>query len=173
MELSMNAMTIWNTITGESRSVPAVQAEVIVRGSRGEWSFKQPLPPGWDLEEPRYRASIDLRPPFYARYRYERPVSGCSDTHEWQYCGDTPIKAGQEITTTAWCHPSLVPLNETAQRVRDFFVSAQKSRLPMSPWRNGRLHLDDGLSGVAPVPSTLRPKTPSAFPTVATPIRVA
>jgi hypothetical protein len=62
----------------------------------------------------------------------------------------------------------MVPLNHSAQHVREFFTSRQKSRLPLSPWRNGRLHLDDGRAGSQP---DLRPNLPRAAEEP-TPVRV-
>jgi hypothetical protein len=144
----MNA-TIYNQITGEARTLPQVQAEHLARNSRGEWSAAPPLPKGWDREVPRYRASMNLQPSAFARHRSEAPFTSCSDTNMWQY-GEAPVSAGQEIETTAWPHASMIPLNETAKHVLEFYKSRQRSRLPQSPWRAGRLFLDDGLSGVVP-----------------------
>jgi hypothetical protein len=44
----------------------------------------------------------------------------------------------------------MVPLNFSAREVMRFFNLAQKSRLPRSPWHDGRVRLDDGLSGNLP-----------------------
>ncbi|OSJ22151.1 hypothetical protein BSZ19_47055 [Bradyrhizobium japonicum] len=165
----MMTATIYNQSTGEARTLEHVHADHLARNSRGAWSFAKPLPAGWDRELPRYRASIDLRPSQYARHRQEPPFTSCSDTHMWQYA-ERPIAAGEEITTTAWPHASLVPLNETAKRAREYFTSHQRSRLPQSPWRAGRLYLDDGLSGAVPQERLLgrRPE-----PAVPSPIRAA
>ncbi|WP_377830318.1 hypothetical protein ACFKHW_17310 [Bradyrhizobium lupini] len=162
----MNA-TIYNTQSGVARTLSAVAAENEVRASRGRWSFAKPLPSGWDKETPRYRASIDLKPSAYARHRTEPPFTSCSDSSMWQYA-ERPIAAGEEITTTSWPHGSFVGLNETARRTLDYFKSHLKSRLPMSPWRAGRLHLDDGLTGIVPEERLLgrRPE-----PAVPSPIR--
>jgi hypothetical protein len=165
----MNA-TIWNVHTGESRSVPQAQADHMARNSMGEWSFKQPLPKNWDREPPRYRASRNLRPSEYARHRTEPPFTSMSDSDMWQYA-ERPISAGEELELTSWPHASMTPLNETAKQVLAYFTSHQKSRLPMSPWRGGRLRLDDGLSGAPPQQRVLRPNLPS--PAVPSPIRVA
>jgi hypothetical protein len=165
----MNA-TIYNTITGESRSVPQVQAEHMAANTRGEWSFKKPLPPGWDREIPRYRVAVDLKPSAYARHRFEPPFTSSSETFMWQYA-ERPMQAGEELEITAWPHASMIPLNETAKRTLAYFTSHQKSRLPQTPWRNGRLRLDDGLSGAPPQQGVLRPNLPS--PAVPMPIRVA
>jgi hypothetical protein len=42
------------------------------------------------------------------------------------------------------------PLNYSAQRVRAYFISAMRSRLQHSPWRDGQVRLEDGLSGPLP-----------------------
>lgn len=165
----MTPTTMIYSRSGESRTMPLVQADNMIRMSRGEWAASPPLPDGWDREVPRYKASIELRPPVYARYRYERPVSACSDTHEWQY-SEREYAAGSVIETTAWPSPSMVPLNETARQIREYFTSHQKSRLPISPWRDGKLHLDDGLTGAVPQERLIgrRPE-----PAVPSPIRAA
>jgi hypothetical protein len=162
--------TIYNVLTGEARSVPQVQAEHMATNTRGEWSFKKPLPPGWDKEIPRYRASISLHPSAYARHRTEPPFVSSTDNGMWQYA-ERPVSAGEELEITVWPHASMVPLNESARRVLDYFTSHLKSRLPQTPWRNGRLRLEDGLSGAPPEQGTLRPNLPSAA--VPQPIRVA
>lgn len=161
-------MTIYSR-TGEARTMPTVQADNMIRASRGEWSAAPPLPKGWDREVPRYRASMDLRPPQYARHRLEPPFTSTTDTHMWQYA-ERPIKAAEQVETTAWPHPSMIPLNETARQILEFFRTRQKSRLPQSPWRAGRLFLDDGLTGAVPDERTLyrRPE-----PAVPSPIRIA
>lgn len=143
----MTDLTIYDR-TGASRILPATRAENEVRNSRGNWSFAKPLPVGWDREIPRYRAQIDLRPSPFARHRAEKPFSSVGEVDIWQYA-DKPVPAGAELETTAWPHGSLLPLNESAKRTLEFFKSTQKSRLPLRPWRGGRLYLDDGLSGVA------------------------
>jgi hypothetical protein len=71
---------------------------------------------------------------------------------EWQY-GEKPIAAGEEIETQAWPHPTFRPLNHSAAKVLDFFTTRQRSRMPLSPWRNGKIDLDDGLAG--PVQPTI------------------
>lgn len=165
----MMTATIYNESTGEARTIPHVQADHLVRNSRGEWSFTAPLPKGWDHEVPRYRTSMDLQPSQYARHRQEPPFTSSTDAHMWQYA-ERPIAAGQEIESPLWPHASMVPLNETAKRVLEFFKSSPKSRLTQSPWRNGRLYLETGLSGVVPQDRLVgrRPE-----PAVPSPIRVA
>jgi hypothetical protein len=100
------------------------------------------------MQVPRYKTSIALKPALYARVRHETPFSSQSEHDVWQY-GTEPIAAGVEITTTEWPHPSMRPLNESAKRVLAYFNAGMRSRLPRSPWREGRVYLDDGLSGHA------------------------
>jgi|SRR6266480_1399285 len=165
---TMNA-TIYNHTTGEARTLPQVRAEQLARNSKGIWSFAPPLPIGWDQEIPRYRAMVAVKPAELARYRFERPFTSNGDSSVWQY-GTEPIAAGQNIETTSWPHASFMPLNESAKRVSEFLTSRQKSRLQVSPWRDGRLHLDDGLSGAAPYDSLLPRPESAAVPET---IRVA
>lgn len=165
----MNTATIYNTDTGEARTLPSVQAEHLARNSLGLWSFKAPLPRDWDREVPRYRTSMDLHPSAYARHRQEPPFTSTTDTHMWQYA-EHPIAAGSEIETTSWPQASMVPLNETAKRTLAAFKSSPKSRLPQSPWRNGRLYLETGLSGAVPEERLLGRR---AEPAVKFPIRAA
>jgi hypothetical protein len=167
MTTSVPIATIWNAGTGESTTIDQTRAENIVRTSRGEWSFAKPLPAGWDREIPMYRASVDLSPPAFPRYRTENPLTSM-DNATWQYA-ERPVAAGEIIETTSWPAASMVPINHSAKAVREFFTSRQKSRLPLSPWRKGKLHLDDGLSGSQPV---LRPNLPTAA-TMPQPVRVA
>lgn len=108
-----------------------------------------PCPPAWSREVPRYRTSMDLAPSQYARHRQEPPFTSSTDANMWQYA-ERPIAAGEELETTLWPHASMIPLNESARRILEFFKSHQKSRMPQSPWRAGRLFLEDGLSGAVP-----------------------
>jgi hypothetical protein len=105
-----------------------------------------PAPPGWEREIPKYRVARGLQPAPKARFRFEPPFSTISDSDVWQY-GAQPVKAGEEIETREWPHPSFRPLNFSAGRVLDFFNSRMKSRLPRSPWAGDRIRLDDGLTG--------------------------
>jgi hypothetical protein len=164
----MNQM-IYNTLSGEARAVPQVQAEHMARNSYGEWSLKKPRPPGWNKEIPKYRISIDLHPSPLARHRHETPIVFSTDSSLWQYC-EKPVSAGEIVETTSWPHLSMQPLNDSAIAVRDYLRDHMKSRLPMSPWRNGRLWLDDGLSAAPPQRSDLRPPS---MPSLVKPIRVA
>jgi hypothetical protein len=77
--------TVYNTITGESRTVPQVQADHLARNSRGEWSMKKPLAPGWDKEIPKDRVEVDLHPSVYARHRTEPPFTSTTDSTMFQY----------------------------------------------------------------------------------------
>jgi hypothetical protein len=112
-------------------------------------------------ELPRYRTTRDLRPPTFARVRFETPwvSSDSSDVHQYL---EKPIAAGQIIENwTAWPHESWSGLNEPAKRILNFYRSALRSRLGISPYRNGELVLDDGVSGKAishlPGPALPRP----------------
>jgi hypothetical protein len=165
----MTAMKLYNTITGESRMFPQVQADHLARNSYGEWTAAKALPAGWNRELPTYKVTRDLKPSPKQRFKFETPFSHQTDSDEYQY-GERILKAGEVITTDKWPHASMMPLNETARRVLEFFGSHQKSRLPQTPWVGGRLRLDDGLSGAPPQHETLRP--PSA-PSLVKPIRVA
>jgi hypothetical protein len=162
----MNA-TIWNQITGESKTCPQAQADHLTRNTRGEWKFSKPLPEGWDREVPRYRVHVDLHPSPLARHRMETPITFSTDSALWQYC-EKPVAAGEIVETTVWPHLSMQPLNDSATAVRDYLRDHMNSRLPQTPWRQGRLNLDDGLTGTAP--KVLRPALPQAAPQ---PVRVA
>jgi hypothetical protein len=105
-----------------------------------------PPPPNWDREIPKYRATRDLRPAPKARFRFEPPFTTLWDIDVWQY-GEKLVARGDEISTTAWPHPSMRPLTFGAEKVLEFFKASMKSRLPSSPWYQGRLRLDNGLSG--------------------------
>jgi hypothetical protein len=161
--------TVYNTISGENRTVPPSQADHMVRNSRGEWSYAKPLPAGWDLEIPKYRASKNLRPSPKARHRLETPFTSIQENDVAQYL-EQPLKAGETIETTSWPYPTMQPLNDSAKAVREFFTSRQKSRLPLKPWRDGRLYLNDGLSGALPSVNVLRP--PVSEPPMPQPVRV-
>jgi hypothetical protein len=116
--------------------------------------FSAPAPAGWEREVPKYRATRDLDPAERARYRSEPPFANQFGADIWQY-SDRPIKQGEIISTTAWPHPSLAPLNHSAAKVLDFFNNATKSRLALSPWFGGEVRLATGLSG--PLPTIMKP----------------
>jgi hypothetical protein len=102
----------------------------------------------WGREVPKYKATRTVTPSPNPRHRTEAPFSTQSDPDCWQF-GDRIIEAGEEITSTDWPHLSFRPLNESGRRVMEYFQGAMRSRLPRSPWRDGRVHLDDGLTAVA------------------------
>jgi hypothetical protein len=104
----------------------------------------------WDRIVPRYRVTRDLKPAEKNRFRFEPPFAQQADGDIWQY-GNRPLAAGEEIETKSWPHPTMHPLNESARRVLEFFKMRQRSRLPLSPWRDGRIVLDDGLTGSGPI----------------------
>ena len=164
----MNA-TIWNQITGERKDCTEAQADNLARNTYGLWSFKKPKPEGWDREVPKYRAQIDLHPSPLARHRHEPPIAFSTDSQLWQFC-EKPVAAGDIVETTAWPHLSMQPLNDSAIAVRDYLRDHMKSRLQQTPWRQGRLNLDDGLTGTIPDAGVLRPALPQAAPQ---PVRVA
>ena len=117
-------------------------------GAGREWSNIAPPPPNWEREIPRYLVTRDLQPAPRARYRSEPPFSTVSDSNVWQYCGAEPVKAGQEISSTDWPHPSMLPLTFSAEQVLNYFKSGvEKSRLPTSPWFGNRVRLAGGVSG--------------------------
>ena len=140
----MNA-TIYDR-AGESRTMPQPDAERLIRQQPDEWSFTKPLPAGWDREIPRYRAQFDLEPAALPRYLHERPFAFESSPRSYQYSAKK-IKAGEVIEITSWPHPSLIPQNESARRIHAFFTTQMKSRMQISPWKDGRLNLDNGMSG--------------------------
>ena len=80
--------------------------------------------------------------------RFETPFASYSDNDVWQY-GERPVTAGEEIETREWPHPSFRALNYSAGRVLDFFNSRTRSRMAISPFQNGRVVLDDGLTGTS------------------------
>jgi hypothetical protein len=104
--------------------------------------------PGWEKEIPKYKATRAVHASPNARHRLEPPFASSSDNDCWQYAEQgQEVAAGTEISTKLWPHPSWRALNRSAEEVLSFFNSRQRSRMPISPWRNGRIELDDGLSG--------------------------
>jgi hypothetical protein len=126
-------------------------------------------PAGWASEEPRYRLRREIYPAERDRYRFERPFSEQGNMDSWQF-GTQVLKAGQEISTREWPHPSFYPLNEIARRIHAYFMIAQRSRLARSPYdHGGKLRLSDGLSGTgpqikAPKPEPVRMAPGQAWP---------
>jgi hypothetical protein len=124
---------------------------------------KKPIPTtpplNWRKEMPVYRVRVETRPAPKERFRFEPPFAQIMDPSEWQY-GTRVWPAGSVIETTEWPNPgSMTALNYSAREVMEFFNSRHKSRLPRSPWHDGRVRLDDGLSG--PIPKIGLPKLPS------------
>jgi hypothetical protein len=109
------------------------------------------IPPlDWKRTIPRYRISRETLPSPKERYRFEQPFSSASDASTWQF-GEKVHLAGEVIETTFWPNPgTMTPLNYSALQVINFFTTRQKSRLPRSPWANGEVRLDDGLTGTLP-----------------------
>jgi hypothetical protein len=115
---------------------------------------RQPIPDtaprGWQSQIPRYRVVRETRPAEKHRFTLDRPFSQMSDASTWQF-GDRLYAANEVIETTEWpCAGTMFPINYSARRVMDFFNSSQKSRLQRSPWLDGRVRLEDGLSGSLP-----------------------
>jgi hypothetical protein len=108
-------------------------------------------PPGWERETPKYRVSIKggVHPSPNSRFRLEPPFSSCSDSNVWQYC-ERPHAQGEIIETRDWPHASFTPLNYAAKKVLDFFNSRPKSYLQRSPWADGRIRLEDRMTGTLP-----------------------
>jgi hypothetical protein len=122
-------------------------------GAGKDWSSVAPPPLGWERIVPRYRVTRDVQPAEKSRFRFEPPFTEIW-SGAWQY-GEKSHAAGEEIETTAWPHPSFMPLNFSAERVLEFFKASIKSRLTVSPWHQGRIRLDTGLSGTLPKLQTL------------------
>ena len=104
-------------------------------------------PPGWEREIPLYRVVRDVHAAPKPRFRFEPPFSNILDSSEWQYSERDFYKAGEIIACTDWPHPSFAPLNFGAKKVLEFFSRDVRSRMQRSPWANGRIHLDNGLTG--------------------------
>jgi hypothetical protein len=104
-------------------------------------------PPGWQTQLPKYRATCDLWPPVKAQLRNALPIPRMADLDDvWQYAHD-PIAAGDVIMSEGWPHPSLKPINESARRVHEYFLARNgKVWLPLRPWQDGRIVLDDKIS---------------------------
>jgi hypothetical protein len=106
------------------------------------------LPPlDWKRTIPKYRIGHDTKPAPKERFKFEPPFSQIMDPSEWQY-GERVWPAGSVIETTFWPNPgTMTPLNYSARSVMEYFTSRLKSRLARAPWRDGQVHLDDGLTG--------------------------
>jgi hypothetical protein len=106
-------------------------------------------PANWSREIPKYRVARDVFPCPNSRHRHEPPFSQILDGNCWQQA-DRIHHSGEVIQSTEWPHPTFQPRNYAARQVLAFFGSAPKSRLARSPWIDGQVRLDDGLSGAGP-----------------------
>ena len=162
-------MTMSRTVTvyhrdGREKEMDANEAARLVgcgqRGLDEDWSFVKPPPLNWEFETPRYRATRDVLPAPLARFRHEPPhaenYDGC-----WQY-GTQLVKRGDEVETTFWPpHGGFEPINFAAEKVLAFFRAGMKSRMTQSPWYDGRVRLENGLSNAPGIVS--RPPQPAPF----------
>jgi hypothetical protein len=144
MPIISERTTIYN-IDGTSETLPIDQARYRVYMNPGEWSLTPPPPPNWDRELPLYRLTRDLQPAQKPRFRHEPPFSETWESDVWQY-GEKFLARGTEITSIAWPHPSMRGLTFGAEKILQFYTASMKSRLPVSPWHEGRIRLDNGLS---------------------------
>jgi hypothetical protein len=124
------------------------------------WSFVKPPPLNWHLTVPRYKVARDVRPAERPRYRLEPPFGTILDSTVWQYA-DRAYTAGEIIETKDWPHESFRPLNYSAEQVLAFFKGALRSRLARTPWFEGRVKLENGLSG--PATPDVKPPQPTPF----------
>ena len=145
MPIISDRLTIYSN-DGRTETLPADQARYKTYMSPTEWSLTPPPPPGWERETPRYIATRDVRPSPNSRHRLEPPFTTIWQTDVWQFASQ-PIAAGAIVETRDWPHASFRPLNYSAEKVLSFFNSAIKSRLPRSPFFDGRVRLENGLSG--------------------------
>jgi hypothetical protein len=93
----------------------------------------------WDREIPRYRVTRAVHPAPRSRLLTEPPLSQISDDDCWQYA-TKKLAAGETIETTSWPHQSFAPINESARRIHIFFLTGDKARMPLSPWRFDRIN---------------------------------
>jgi hypothetical protein len=122
---------------------------------------KKPIPTtpplNWRKEMPVYRVRAETRPAPKTRFRFEPPFAQIMDPSEWQY-GERVWPAGSVIATDQWpCAGTFVPLNYSAREVMEYFTSRQRSRLARSPFIDGQVRLEDGLSSDGP-PKIVAPK---------------
>lgn len=96
-------------------------------------------PKNWDKDIPRYRTTQAVVPSPNSRHLFEPPFSAMGDESCWQYA-TRPHAAKETIEITSWPHPTFMPLNESARRIRDFFLTRDRARMPPSPWQGGRVH---------------------------------
>jgi hypothetical protein len=152
--------TIYNR-DGTSLTLPADQARNRTYFQPTEWSLTKPPPPNWEREVPRYRATRDLQPAQKSRFRSGPPFSETWQSDVWQY-GERPHAASEIIETTNWPHASFAAKNYSAERVLAFFKSEMKSRLPTSPWFNGAVRLDNGITNAPAIVSPMAPQVSTA-----------
>ena len=109
------------------------------------------LPPlNWKRTLPTYRIARETLPSPKERHRFELPFTSMSDASTWQY-SEKVHKPGEIIETTFWPNPgTMTALNFSARQVTEFFTTHQRSRLQLSPWADGQVRLDDGLSNPLP-----------------------
>jgi len=136
-------LTIYH-VSGETKRLPLARAQEQVAADR-EWSLTPPPPPGWEREIPRYQAREALKPARHERYRHEPPFSQEDEPDRWQY-GTREIAAGEIVETTDWPARSFVALNHSAKVIFEAFLLGMRSRMPVSPWKDGRVYLADGLA---------------------------
>lgn len=155
MPIISDRTTIYNR-DGSSVSVAAEEARNRTYFAPHEWSLTPPAPVGWESEPGRYFATQDLHASPNSRHKFEPPFSTVMDPNVWQYLEQgQAIAAGDEVITQAWPHPSMRPISYGAKMISTFFATKTKSRLPRSPFRSGKIDLDDGLSG--PMQPNIRP----------------
>jgi hypothetical protein len=121
------------------------------------------IPPiGWRKEMPVYRVRAETRPALKSRFKFENPFAQIMDPSEWQY-GEKVWPAGSVIETDQWpCVGTFVPLNYSAREILFYFNGHQKSRMQRTPWRDGQVCLEDGISGIMPTikgPVTTAPRS--------------
>jgi hypothetical protein len=157
----ISTATIYNLRDGTSETLPADQAQYRAYFQPAEWSLIKPPPLNWQFELPRYRLTKDLQPAEKSRFRHETPFTEIW-SEAWQY-GEHFLAGGSEITTTSWPHASMKPLTFGAEKILAFFIGSIKSRLTVSPWFNGQVRLDNGLSG--PISFEIKSPKPQHFDT--------
>jgi hypothetical protein len=62
-----------------------------------------------------------------------------ADDDCWQYALK-PLASGETIETTSWPNQSFFPLNESARRIKAFFLMCEKAKMPLSPWFGDRIN---------------------------------
>jgi hypothetical protein len=149
---------IFNHDNGEVAHVTMSEATHRISMDRS-WSRDPPPPRDWQREVPKYKVLRDIEPVTVERMRSESPWQQCSDPNLWQY-GTRSVKAGEIIECKEWPHESFAPLNYAAKKVHEFFTTRQRSRMNRSPWIEGRVLLDDGMTFSNVSVAALRPAPP-------------